>query len=499
MLMDNMEGKTVPEDVMKVINEEIQRFMQMEKTHSEFQVTKTYLEYLTKMPYGVHSEENFDIRMAKDILDSGHYGMDDVKQRILEFIAIGKLNQSVQGKILCFVGPPGVGKTSIGESIAKSLGRQFHRISMGGDRDTSSLKGFRRTYVGAVPGKIVRALKMVEVENPVILIDEVDKLGQKSAQGDPGSVLLEILDPEQNNKFTDDFLDVPIDLSKVLFLCTANTLDTLHPAVLDRMEIIEVGGYTFSEKQHILNEFLLPEAIKKAGLNPVIHNFSVPAEIKDHLIENYCREPGVRSLKKYINKICEKIAFQIVESDNQKEIEVSKDKIEDFIGSARYQSSKFYDKMPPGVVIGLAYSSHGGSILYIESLKANNTDSSSVGTLKVTGQLGNVMQESSSIAQTYARNFMKTYFEDNKEAIKFLETADIHIHFPEGSTPKDGPSAGITITTALTSLALNIPVQNDVGMTGEISLNGKVLPIGGVKEKTMAASREGVTTLIFPK
>ena len=239
----------------------------MEKQHSEWQVTKTYLEILTKMPFGVHSDENFDIAMARDIMDKGHYGMKDVKQRILEFIAIGKLNQTVQGKILCFVGPPGVGKTSIGESIAKSLGREYHRIAMGGDRDTTALKGFRRTYVGAVPGKIVRALKTVEVENPVILIDEVDKLGQASQQGDPGSVLLEILDPEQNKQFTDDFLDVPIDLSKVLFLCTANMLDTLHPAVLDRMEIIEVGGYTFQEKKQILERYLLPDAYLKAGLN----------------------------------------------------------------------------------------------------------------------------------------------------------------------------------------------------------------------------------------
>lgn len=366
-LLANLEGKTVPDYVMKVINEEIQRFMQMEKHHSEWQVTKTYLEYLTKMPYGVYSEENFDIAMAKDILDQGHYGMDDVKQRILEFIAVGKLNQSVQGKILCFVGPPGVGKTSIGQSIAKSLGREFHRISLGGDRDTSALKGFRRTYVGAVPGKIVRALKTVEVENPVILIDEVDKLGQRSQQGDPGSVLLEILDPEQNNKFTDDFLDVPIDLSKVLFLCTANMLDTLHPAVLDRMEIIEVGGYTFDEKRHILNEYLLPEALQKAGLKEGEHNFEVPQSTRDYIIEYYCREPGVRSLKKYINKVCERIAFRIVEHGNQNKVVVTQDNLEDFIGSAVFQSKRFYKDMPPGVVIGLAYNSFGGSILYIES------------------------------------------------------------------------------------------------------------------------------------
>ena len=243
---------------MKVINEELHRFLAMEKHHSEVQVTRTYLEYLTKLPYGVASQDNFDIRLAKRILDEGHYGMEDVKKRILEFIAVGKLKNSVHGKILCFVGPPGVGKTSIGESIAKSLGRKFARIALGGDRDTSTLKGFRRTYVGAIPGKIVRALKTVEVENPVLLIDEVDKIGQRSVHGDPGSALLEILDPEQNSSFTDDYLDMPIDLSKVLFLCTANILDTLHPALLDRMEIIKVSGYTHNEKKHILDGYLLP-------------------------------------------------------------------------------------------------------------------------------------------------------------------------------------------------------------------------------------------------
>jgi ATP-dependent Lon protease len=257
---------------------------------------------------------------------------------------------------------------------------------MGGDRDTSALKGFRRTYVGAVPGKIVRALKTVEVENPVILIDEVDKLGVRSAQGDPGSVLLEILDPEQNNKFTDDFLDVPIDLSKVLFLCTANMLDTLHPAVLDRMEIIEVAGYTFEEKRHILNKYLLPEALQKSGLIEGAHKFELPESIRNFIIENYCREPGVRSLKKYINRICEKIAFKVVEGSNQETIEVTEANLEDFIGSAKYQSSKFYKKMPPGVVIGLAYSSHGGSILYIESSKNSfPSEQKGLGSLKVTG------------------------------------------------------------------------------------------------------------------
>lgn len=276
------------------------------------QVTRTYLEYLCKMPYGVSSSENFDIKLAKEVLDEYHYGMDEVKQRILEFIAVGKMHNSVQGKILCFVGPPGVGKTSIGESIAKSLGRKYVRIALGGDKDTATLKGFRRTYVGAIPGKIVRALKTAEVENPVILIDEVDKIGMRSAHGDPGSALLEILDPEQNKAFTDDFLDVPIDLSKVLFLCTANALDTLHPAVLDRMEIIEVAGYTHQEKRLILDNYLYPEAIKHAGLASYNDQVEISAQMRDFIIENYAREAGVRSLKRHITRICEKIAFQFV-------------------------------------------------------------------------------------------------------------------------------------------------------------------------------------------
>ena len=274
----------MPEHIEKVISEEMQRFLQMDKHASEMQVTRTYLEYLTKMPYGIRTEENFDLQRAREVLDDGHYGLDDVKQRILEFIAVGKLHKSVQGKILCFVGPPGVGKTSIGKSIAESLGRKYIRIALGGATDTSTLKGHRRTYVGAVPGKIIKALKTAEVENPVILIDEVDKIGQRSAHGDPGSALLEILDPEQNMAFTDDYLDVPMDLSKVLFLCTANDLSTLHPAVLDRMEIIEIAGYTHQEKLHIFDQYLYPEAIKKAGLVDFMNNIRVSSEVRNFII-----------------------------------------------------------------------------------------------------------------------------------------------------------------------------------------------------------------------
>ena len=379
----------------------------MDKMHGEMQVSRTYLEYLTKMPYGVRSQENFDLQRAKEVLNEGHYGLDDVKQRILEFIAVGKLHNSVQGKILCFVGPPGVGKTSIGKHIAESLGRKFIRIALGGATDTSSLKGHRRTYVGAVPGKIVKALKDAEVENPVILIDEVDKIGQKSAHGDPGSALLEILDPEQNHQFTDDYMDVPIDLSKVLFLCTANDLSTLHPAVLDRMEIIEIAGYTHLEKLHILDQYLYPEAIKKAGLASYMSNIRISSEVRNHIIESYAREAGVRSLKNFINRICEKIAFKVVDDGDfsgSKCIDVEKTDLEDFIGPAIFSSKKIYeDQTPPGVVTGLAYNSIGGGILFIEATKASFKDHHDEnhkghGTLRVTGRLGEVMKESSSIA-----------------------------------------------------------------------------------------------------
>ncbi|TNV83820.1 hypothetical protein FGO68_gene1573 [Halteria grandinella] len=502
--LKNLEGKVVPEHIMKVINEEIQRFLTMEKHHSEVQVSRTYLDYLTKMPYGLSAPENFDIKLAKETLDNSHYGMDDVKKRILEFIAVGKLRNTVQGKILCFVGPPGVGKTSIGESIATSLGRKFHRIALGGDRDTSTLKGFRRTYVGAVPGKIVRALKSVEVENPVLLIDEVDKIGQRSVHGDPGSALLEILDPEQNSAFTDDFLDVPIDLSKVLFLCTANSLDTLHPALLDRMEIIHVAGYTHSEKRHILNNYLLPTAIKNTGLlNASETPYTITEKVKDYIIQNYCREPGVRSLKKLVNKVAEKIAFEIVDKQESGEkvenITVDVDTIEKYIGHPIFKSNKFYGLLPPpGVVIGLAYNDYGGSILYIESTQSSHFNEGR-GEVKVTGQLGDVMKESTMIAQTFAKNFLNKHFSYDENVTRYLETHNLHIHFPEGAVKKDGPSAGITITSAMISLALGKSVPQDIAMTGEISLNGKVLAIGGVKEKTMAAAREGVSKLIFPK
>ena len=355
----NLEGKKVPAATVKRFDEEANRYMSMDSHHSESSIIRTYLDYLSSLPWGITTEDRLDTKGAKEILDDGHYGMDDIKQRILEFLAVGKLQGKVQGKILCFVGPPGVGKTSIGQSIAKyflihdffannqtrAVNRKFFRISVGGDRDTSTLKGFRRTYIGAIPGKIVQGLRNVQVENPVILIDEIDKLGERSIHGDPSSVLLEILDPEQNTAFTDDYMDVPVDLSKVLFLCTANTLSTIPRPLLDRMEIINVSGYTHAEKRHILDKYLMPQELSRAGLTERAKEFNINDEAKKEMIENYCREPGVRGLQRSIKRIMEKIALKMV--TGEKDLAVTPNNLEDYIGSPPFHSARIYPQTPP--------------------------------------------------------------------------------------------------------------------------------------------------------
>jgi len=340
-----LEGKKVPARASTRIEEEIDRYLTMDKYHSESSVLRTYLDYITSLPWGVSTLDSLDIEKAKEILEESHYGMDDVKQRVLEFLAIGKLKGKVHGKILCFVGPPGVGKTSIGESIAKAVNRKFFRISLGGDQDTSTLKGFRRTYVGAIPGKIIQGLRTVQADNPVILIDEVDKIGIRSHHGDPGSVLLEVLDPEQNSAFTDDYIDVPVDLSKVFFLCTCNTEYTISKPLLDRMEIIQVSGYTHAEKDHIYEKYLLPKAIEKAGLKGKEQEFEITKEAKKRLIEDYCREPGVRGVQKAVGRITEKLAFKIV--NNEKDLKVTEENIEDYIGHPPFHKARIYKETPP--------------------------------------------------------------------------------------------------------------------------------------------------------
>ncbi|TPX65194.1 hypothetical protein SpCBS45565_g05351 [Spizellomyces sp. 'palustris'] len=486
----------MPEAVKKVFDEELTKLQHLEAAASEFNVTRNYLDWLTQIPWGQYSKENFDIKHATAVLDEDHYGLKDVKDRVLEFIAVGKLRGTVEGKIICLQGPPGVGKTSIGKSIARALGREFFRFSVGGLTDVAEIKGHRRTYVGAMPGKVVQALKKVQTENPLIMIDEIDKLG-RGHQGDPASALLELLDPEQNNSFLDHYMDVPLDLSKVLFVCTANMLETIPAPLLDRMEIIRLSGYVAEEKVAIAGKYLAPTAREAAGLKE--QDVQLSDEAIETLIRYYCRESGVRNLKKHIDKIYRKAAFKIVKEEDaeggvEKLLTVNPDNLKEYVGSPVYTADRMYDETPPGVVMGLAWTSMGGSSLYVESVLESAFTDNGKPSFHRTGQMGDVMKESSMIAYTYARSFMARRFPDNK----FFDKAHIHLHVPEGATPKDGPSAGGTMVTSLLSLAQNRPVIPDVAMTGEITLTGKILKIGGVKEKTIAAKRSGVKKIIFP-
>ncbi|KAI8930273.1 Lon protease C-terminal proteolytic domain-containing protein, partial [Entophlyctis helioformis] len=512
----------MPPAIQKVFDEELGKLQHLEPAASEFNVTRNYLDWLTQIPWGQTSKENFDVKHAASILDEDHYGLKDVKERILEFIAVGKLRGTVEGKIITMVGPPGVGKTSVGKSIAHALGREFYRFSVGGLVDVAEIKGHRRTYVGAMPGKVIQALKRVQTVNPLIMIDEIDKLG-RGHQGDPASALLELLDPEQNNSFLDHYMDVPIDLSKVLFVCTANTLDTIPAPLLDRMEVITLSGYVSEEKVAIASKYLAPASRTSNGLDK--HNVTISNSAIEALIRQYCRESGVRNLKKHIDKIYRKAAFKIVQGNpgvavgsgsaqpstdspapagsdavdaTPVSIEVTPENLKEFVGSPIFTSDRMYDQTPPGVVMGLAWTQMGGSSLFIESVLESAVTPDSKPSFSRTGQLGDVMKESSTIAYTYARAFFAKRFPDNK----FFQHASIHMHVPEGATPKDGmcqsPSAGITITSSLLSLALDRPLIQEVAMTGEITLTGKVLKIGGIKEKAIAAKRSGVKNIIFP-
>lgn len=499
MFNERVAKLTMPEAVKKVYDEEVGKLSVLEPSGAEFNVTRNYLDWLTQLPWGKTSKESLDVSRAAEILDEDHYGLEDVKERILEFIAVGKLRGAVTGKILCLVGPPGVGKTSIGKSIARSLGREYFRFSVGGLGDVAEIKGHRRTYVGAMPGKVVQALKKVQTENPLILVDEVDKLG-RGHQGDPASALLELLDPEQNNSFLDHYLDVPMDLSKVLFMCTANQIDTIPAPLLDRMEVINLSGYVAQEKLQIAKKYLTPQARNASGVDE--KQVQISDATIEMLIKQYCRESGVRNLKKQIEKIFRKAAFKIVK-DGDKSIVVEPENLKDFVGNPVFTSDRLYEGefLPRGVVTGLAWTSMGGSILYIETILERSLQAESFSSDKdrpsliKTGQLGDVMKESSSIAYSYAKSFMA----ENHPKNNFFDRAALHLHVPEGATPKDGPSAGCTMATSLLSQALGRPIRSDLAMTGEITLTGRILRIGGVKEKTIAAKRAAVNTLIFPK
>lgn len=482
----------------------------LEPAGAEFNLTRNYLDWLTTLPWGRFSKDSYDLAQAASVLDADHYGLQEVKDRILEFIAVAQLKGAVSGKILCLVGPPGVGKTSIGRSIARAIGREYFRLSVGGLSDVAEIKGHRRTYVGAMPGKAVQALKKTQTQNPLILIDEIDKLGRAGHQGDPSAALLELLDPEQNISFLDHYLDVPMDLSKVLFVCTANTTDTIPGPLLDRMEVVRLAGYVAEEKMEIARRHLVPQARTAAGMTP--EQVNVTDAALQELIKHYCREAGVRSLRQHLERLYRKAALRLVREQNtssdpseevspqSSQLGIDTADLKGYVGSPIFHAETLYtgELLPPGVVTGLAWTTMGGSILYMETLLERTIsgagDKPTSGSLLRTGQLGKVMEESSSIAYSYAKAFMTQYHPESA----FFQHAAIHLHVPEGATPKDGPSAGTTMATALISLALNKPIRSDIAMTGELSLTGKILRIGGVKEKMIAARRAGVKTIILP-
>lgn len=468
-----------------VIRSEMDRLQLLEPASPEFNVSRTYLEVLTDLPWGVYSPDVSDIKQARAILDQDHYGLEDVKERILEFISTIIRRGKLTGSNILLVGPPGVGKTSIGKSIAAALGRTFFRFSVGGMRDEAEIKGHRRTYIGAMPGKLIESLRRTGTANPVIMLDELDKMGM-SYQGDPGSALLEVLDPEQNSNFLDHYLDVRFDLSNVLFIATANQLDTIPGPLLDRMEIIHLSGYILEEKQAIAKRYLLPRQLEEHGLTQ--QEVTVTDEALAHIIDRYAREAGVRNLENQLKKIMRHVTLRLAEGESQT-FAVTPENTADFLGKPIYSTEELYNQNIPGVVLGLAYTPMGGTTLYIE---ANAIKSNSSG-FKQTGQLGNVMQESAEIAYSYIRA-------RNTDGIKdFFGEHIIHLHVPAGATPKDGPSAGVTMALALYSLATHQALPRQLAMTGELTLTGKILPIGGVREKTIAARRVGISELILPK
>jgi len=476
---------TLNEEARKAVDDELEKFALLEPSSPEYNVSRNYLDWLTILPWGSFSKDSYNLERARRVLDRDHYGLDDVKERILEFIAVGRMKGDIAGSILCLVGPPGVGKTSIGHSIAAALGRRFYRFSLGGMRDEAEIKGHRRTYIGAMPGKFIQAMKSAGTANPVLMLDEIDKIGA-SFQGDPASALLEVLDPEQNSAFRDHYLDVPFDLSNVLFIATANQLDTIPAPLLDRMEVIRLSGYILEEKVEIARRYLIPKALQNHGLRRGQVSISRPA--LRALVDGYAREAGVRTLENRIKKIMRKAAMAFAEGREEK-LSVTPARLEELLGKPSFTGDERFRGIP-GVVTGLAWTSMGGATLQIEATAA----ASKAKSFKQTGQLGKVMVESSEIAYSYVLGTLEHF----GGPADYFDKHFVHLHVPAGATPKDGPSAGVTMATALLSMILGQAVMDDLGMTGELTLTGQVLPIGGVKEKTIAARRAGLKTLIFP-
>ncbi|MBW1899046.1 MAG: endopeptidase La, partial [Deltaproteobacteria bacterium] len=481
-----IDAKNLPEEALKEAERELGRLSRMHPSSSEYTVASTYLDWITALPWNESTVDNLDIKKARKILNEDHFGLEKVKKRIIEYLAVRKLKPDSKGPILCFSGPPGTGKTSLGHSIARALGRKFVRIALGGVRDEAEVRGHRRTYVGALPGRIIQGIRRTETNNPVFMLDEIDKVGS-DFRGDPSSALLEVLDPEQNFSFSDHYLDVPFDLSKVMFITTANVLDTIPPALRDRMEILTLHGYTEDEKINIANRYLIPRQRKAHGLKA--KQLKISKGAVRHVISGYTREAGLRNLEREIASICRGVASQIAEK-KKKTVSVKIEEVAKFIGPVRFTSEISARTSTPGVATGLAWTQFGGEILFIEATSMPGSKG-----LTLTGQLGDVMKESATAALSFIRSNAKELGIDED----FFSKHDIHIHVPAGAIPKDGPSAGVTMLTALTSLFTRKPIAKKLAMTGEITLRGQVLPVGGIKEKVLAAHRAGIKTLILPE
>jgi ATP-dependent Lon protease len=485
-LRERLEKKALPDEVRKVAEKEMDRLSKIPPQAAEYIVSRTYLDWILELPWMEGTEDNLDIAEAEKVLEEDHYDLEKVKKRILEYLAVRKLKNDMKGPILCFVGPPGVGKTSLGKSIARAMGRKFVRMSLGGIRDEAEIRGHRRTYVGALPGRIIQGLKKVQSNNPIFMLDEIDKLGM-DFRGDPSSALLEVLDPEQNFSFSDHYLEVSFDLSRVMFIATANILEPIPPALKDRMEVLELPGYTEEEKIHIANKFLIPKQIEEHGLNS--QQIKIKKDALQEIISSYTREAGVRNVEREIATICRRVARQVVEGRTEPAV-ITKKEISDYLGPIKFFSEVAERTTEPGVAIGLAWTPVGGDIIFVEAAKMKGKNN-----LTLTGKLGDVMKESAQAALGYIRSNSAELGID--EGI--FETLDIHIHVPAGAIPKDGPSAGVTILTALTSLLTGVTVNPRIAMTGEITLRGTVMPVGGIKEKVLAALRTGIRETILPE
>ncbi len=489
--LDGLEERIVkanlPSEADSVSKKQLKRLRSMQVGSAEYTVVRTYLDWILDLPWSQSTEDNMEIAQVRAVLDEDHYGLDKVKKRIVEYLAVRKLKKDKKGPILCLIGPPGVGKTSLGRSIARSLGRKFVRISLGGVHDEAAIRGHRRTYVGALPGQIIQGMKKAGTINPVFMMDEVDKIGH-DFRGDPSAALLEVLDPEQNNAFADHYLEIPYDLSNVMFVATANIADPIPPPLRDRMEILEIPGYTRREKQAIARQHLIPKQLEEHGLKQ--EQLTITDEAVEELIEHYTREAGVRSLERTVASVIRGVAVKVAEGDKSARVIKSEDELREYLGPIKYTSEVAERTEETGVATGLAWTAVGGEILFIEVTRMFGT-----GKMQLTGQLGDVMKESAHAALSYVRTNAEKYGIPKD----FLEKSDLHVHIPAGGMPKDGPSAGITMFSALVSLLTGIRVRHDVAMTGEISLRGRVLPIGGLKEKTLAAHRAGIRRVIVPE